>query len=63
MARIPNENRPFEQAMPTLADYVIVLRGSKGPIADRTPSALHARACGQGWPDACGRAAHFDEGF
>ena len=45
--------RPFERAPPTLADYPIVLRGSKGPITDRTPSALHARACEQGWPASC----------
>jgi hypothetical protein len=52
-----NEEDPaFERAPPTLADYPIVLRGSKGPIADRTPSALHARACEQGWPGTCDRA-------
>ena len=48
------ESQAFERAPPTLADYPIVLRGSKGPIADRTPSALRARACEQGWPDTCG---------
>jgi hypothetical protein len=53
--RMANENRPLERALPTLADYSIVLRGGKGPITDRTPSALHARACEQGWPDTCGR--------
>jgi hypothetical protein len=53
-ARVWAERQEFEQAPPTLADYPIVLRGSKGPIADRTPSALHARACEQGWRDACG---------
>jgi hypothetical protein len=43
-------------APPTLEDYPIVLRGSKGAITDRSPSALYARACNQGWPDTCGRA-------
>lgn len=43
-------------APPTLDDYPIILRGSKAPIADRTPSALYARACSQGWPDTCERA-------
>ena len=44
----------FERAPPTLDDYPIILRGSKGPITDRHPAALYARACRQGWPDACG---------
>jgi hypothetical protein len=52
-ASAPNENRTFERAPPTLADYPIVLRGGKGPLTDRTPSTLIARACDQGWPDAC----------
>ena len=38
---------------PTLDDYPIILRGSKGPIAERTPAALYALACRQGWPDTC----------
>jgi hypothetical protein len=46
---------PVERGNPTLADYPIILRGSKGPITDRTPAALYARACLQGWPDTCGR--------
>jgi hypothetical protein len=43
----------LQRAPPALDDYQIVLRGTKGPIADRTPSSLYARACSQGWPDAC----------
>jgi Na+-translocating ferredoxin:NAD+ oxidoreductase RnfD subunit len=43
----------LQRAPPALDDYPIVLRGTKGPIADRTPSGLYARACSQGWPDAC----------
>ena len=42
----------FERAPPTIADYPIVLRGSKGEIMDREPAALYARACRQGWADA-----------
>lgn len=47
----------LESAPPTLADLPIVLRGSKGPISERTPAALYALACREGWPDTCGRAA------
>jgi hypothetical protein len=42
-------------APPTLDDYPVILRGSKGPIADQTPQALRARACRTGWSAACGR--------
>jgi hypothetical protein len=44
----------FRREAPTLADYPFILRGSKGPIRDREPARLYARACAQGWPDACG---------
>jgi hypothetical protein len=44
-----------ESAPPTLEDYPIILRGSKQSVPDRSPSALYALACQQGWPDACGR--------
>jgi len=44
-----------QTASPTLQDYPIILRGSKSPITDRTPSALYALACSQGWPDTCGQ--------
>ena len=43
----------FERAPPTLDDYPIVLRGSKRGITDRDPARLYARACRQGWPEAC----------
>ena len=43
----------FERAPPTLDDYPIILRGSKGAITDHDPAALYARACRQGWPEAC----------
>ena len=43
----------FERAPPTVEDYPIVLRGSKGEIRDREPAAMYARACRQGWAGAC----------
>jgi hypothetical protein len=46
----------FSAAPPTLDDYPIILRGSKGEIRERLPSALYALACREGWPNACGRA-------
>jgi len=41
---------------PTLEDYPIILRGSKGKIREREPAALYALACYQGWPNTCSRA-------
>ena len=46
----------FQRAPPGLDDFPIILRGTKGPIADLSPASLYARACSQGWEDACGRA-------
>jgi hypothetical protein len=46
----------LESAPPTLDDYPIILRGSKGPIVDQAPAALYALACREGWPDACRQA-------
>ena len=43
----------FERVSPSVEDYPIILRGSKGEIIERDPAALYARACRQGWPDAC----------
>jgi hypothetical protein len=53
VVRLENGTRPFERSLPTLADYRILLRGSKGPVTDRAPSAMNARACEQGWPADC----------
>jgi len=39
--------------LPPAHELPIVLRGSKGPIADRTPTFLFARACEQGWAAYC----------
>jgi hypothetical protein len=51
--RVAAGSRILQRAPPALDDYPIVLRGTKGPISDRTPSSLYARACSQGWPNAC----------
>jgi hypothetical protein len=45
----------FASAPPTLADYPVILQGSKGEIHEREASALYALACHEGWPDTCGR--------
>jgi hypothetical protein len=47
-------------APPTPADLPIVLRGSKGPIADQSPSALYALACRESWLNACGQSKNQD---
>jgi hypothetical protein len=43
----------FAAAPPGLEDYPIILRGSKGEIRAREPSALSALACREGWQGAC----------
>jgi len=43
----------FTTASPTIADYPIILRGSKGEIRERDPAALYALACREGWTSAC----------
>jgi hypothetical protein len=45
----------FQREAPTVGDYSFILRGSKGPIREREPAELYARACRQGWPDTCNR--------
>jgi hypothetical protein len=42
-------------APPQLVDFPIILRGSKGEIATRSPAGLYALACREGWPDTCGK--------
>jgi hypothetical protein len=44
----------FAAPPPALADFPIVLQGSKGEIREREPSDLYALACKEGWRDACG---------
>jgi len=43
----------LETAPPGVDDLPILVRGSKGPIADRSPAALSAAACRAGWRSAC----------
>jgi TPR repeat protein len=38
---------------PLLQDYPVILRSGKGPLPDRTPLELYARACDQGWMVGC----------
>jgi len=45
----------FASVPPELEDYPIILRGSKGEIRERDPSALHALACREGWAAACAK--------
>ena len=51
----------LEHAPPTVEDFPIILRGTKGPVTERSPAALYARACSQGWADTCGRATDVRE--
>ena len=46
----------FASVPPAIEDFPIILRGSKGKIREREPSALYALACDQGWPDTCERS-------
>jgi hypothetical protein len=55
LGRMSGGNTPFESAPPTLADYPVILRGSKGEIRERRAPELYALACREGWPDTCGR--------
>jgi hypothetical protein len=48
---------PWATGSPPLEDLPVLLRGSKGPITDRSFASLHTRACEQGWPDSCDRLA------
>ena len=45
----------LERAPPSLDDFPIILRGTKGPITGGSAASLYARACSQGWADTCGR--------
>jgi hypothetical protein len=52
-ARAIANGRALRHDAPTAADYRYILRGSKGPIENREPAQLFARACELGWPSAC----------
>ncbi len=43
----------FAASAPTLDDYPIILRGSKGPVREHAPAALYALACREDWPNTC----------
>jgi hypothetical protein len=43
----------LQSAPPTLKDYPIVLRGSKGPIVESSAEDLSALACREGFTNAC----------
>jgi hypothetical protein len=43
----------WARGSPPIDELPILLRGSKGPIADRGFVSLYSRACDQGWPDSC----------
>jgi len=45
----------FAAPPPALADFPIILRGSKGQIREGEPSELYELACHEGWVDTCGR--------
>jgi hypothetical protein len=57
LSTLTSGNGALASVPPTLEDYPIILRGSKGEIREREPSALYALACHEGWPDTCGRPA------
>jgi hypothetical protein len=59
---LQDTRRPAPSASPPDGELPILLRGSKGPIADRTPASLHARACAQGWSRYCEAAATHRDG-
>jgi hypothetical protein len=44
----------FASGLPTLRDYPVILRGTKGEIRDCRPAALYALACREGWMNTCG---------
>jgi hypothetical protein len=54
-------DRPGSSGSPPFEELPILLRGSKGPITDRSFASLYSRACDQGWPDTCGRVAKSDD--
>jgi hypothetical protein len=45
----------FSSPPPTIQDFPIILRGSKGDIGERSQPALYALACAEGWLNTCGR--------
>jgi hypothetical protein len=61
-ALLPDNKTPrvgtlASRGSPPLEELPILLRGSKGPITDRSVASLYSRACEQGWPNSCERIA------
>jgi len=54
LAGVTSDNR-LATAPPPLQELPVLLRGSKGPITDRSAASLYRRACEQGWPESCNR--------
>ena len=52
-AAVAGGSNDFSATEPTLSDYPIVLRGSKGELRDTDPAALLSLACRQGWSNIC----------
>jgi hypothetical protein len=52
----------FTATRPTLEDYPIILRGSKGEIRERDPAELNKLVCKEGWTEACTRKVETEEG-
>ncbi|MEO5742540.1 MAG: hypothetical protein ABIS29_18295 [Vicinamibacterales bacterium] len=53
-----SSDNPLATGSPPFDELPILLRGSKGPITDRSAASLYRRACDQGWPDSCDRIAN-----
>ena len=54
LSTLTSSSGSYARAAPTIEDYPIILRGSKGEVTERDPSALYALACREGWPNTCG---------
>lgn len=53
LAALRGSGGALVSAPPALSDYPIILRGSKGEISQKEPSALYALACREQWPETC----------
>jgi hypothetical protein len=47
----------FSHGDPRLGDYALLLQEGKGPLRERTPVEVFARACDEGWAAGCGDLA------
>jgi hypothetical protein len=54
-AKVQTGGSGFTRLPPRDVDYPILLQEGTGLPADKTPQELHARACRQGWKEACGK--------